>query len=243
MTAGTSGRTAWLLRIAAGTAALGLAVATAACGTSTSASTGSTSSPAALTLLPSADPFHSAVVATRALGTARLAVRLTRQTPAGPVEQTGAGVSVLGQGRGDLRWTAPGTAYRELVNERAIYVTSDDRAWTQWSLDDPTATSAYVDPLRGLGVLHDVTAEPDQTIGGVLTTPYTGWLPRAAPAVREDVTAWIDGSGHVIQVDREATDATGQSLESSSTSMSDFSLLLDLSSPSHDVILGSKPVP
>jgi hypothetical protein len=233
-------------------------VALSGCGAPTSSST--SSSAAALTLLPSADAFHSAVVATRALGTARIVVDVTRVAQTGNQTLTAGGVSVIGSGMGDLQWTTPDQSYRELVNNKGIFVTSTGAEWTQWTLDEPTPTSGFVDPLRGLGVLREVTITGREDLGPVSTLRYTGWLPVDADEAaqlglaegdiptlgdrpREDVSVWIDDFGHVVRVDRAVKDTEGRPRLTSSTAMTEFSMLLDLTSPSRNVTLGARPLP
>lgn len=218
--------------------ALGLALlALTACGTPAPTST---TSAEPLSLLPSADPFHSAVVATRALGTARIVIDGSIRTSTGIAPVSAQGVTVLGSGMGDLNWITPQGSFRELVNSRGIYVTANGTDWTQWPVSDPTATSRYVDPLRGLGVLRDVSKEGTEVLDGVSTTRYTGWLPGDG---REDVTVWIDDSGHVIRVDRSAKDAKVNTPVTMTTTMEEFSLQLDLTSPSGNVTLGATTLP
>jgi hypothetical protein len=200
------------------------------------------STPQPLSFLPSADAYHSAIVATRALGTARITIDGTIPEAAGSSQVAATGVTVLGTGMGDLNWTTPAGDYRELVNNRGIYVTSNGTDWTQWMIEQPTATSAYVDPLRGLGVLQDVNRRGPQTLGNVPTTRYTGRLPLDAKR-REDVSVWIDDFGHVIRVDRTVLDANGRQLGDISATMTDFGLQLDLSSPSGNVTLGATALP
>jgi hypothetical protein len=205
-------------------------------------STPRTQSPAPpLTLLPSADPYTSAIVATKSLGTARLVVNAVH--PGATVR--GEGVTVLGSGQGDVTWSAGATPYRELLNGRGLYVQTPPGSggWEKWPV---SATSGYIDSLRGLGALRDVVNEGPERLGSVATTRYRGWLPltrdeatrlglAGTPAAdaREDVTVWIDDFDHAVRVDRFA--ATDQDSVTSRTDFSDFSVLLNLTSPSHDV--------
>jgi len=199
-----------------------------------------------LSLLPSADAFTSAVVATKSLGTARLTVDATH--PEGARSAHGEGVTVLGSGQGDMTWSVNGTTFRELVNARGIYVQAPPQSggWEQWPVTHVSQTSGLVDSLRGLGVLHDVVDEGSEQLGSVETTRYRGWLPLTkdesarlglggtpSADAREDVTVWIDSFGHAVRVDRHAS--TDADSVSSRTEFSDFSVLLNLTSPSHDV--------
>jgi hypothetical protein len=209
-----------------------------------------------LSLLPSADAFTSAVVATRSMGTAHESIDVQTAAPSRHDRRTGDGPTVLSSGWGDVTWTADGRRYRELVNDRGTYVQSDPPTgdWALQPVGGPTLTSGYLDSLRDLGVLRDVTNEGSDTTPGVPTTRYSGWLPldateaallglttadlatipEAPNARQERVTAWVDDFGHVIRVDRRVLGATAD-LVRSTTSLDEFSLLLDLSSPTDAV--------
>ena len=227
-------------------------LALAACG---APSTGGTE-PSPLTLLPSADAFHSAIVATRAMGTARLTIDVTHHSATASPSARATGPAVLGPGWGDMRWQSSGDAFRELVNSRGIYVTRDDLHWTQYPVSPPTTTSGHVNVLRGLGVMNDIAVTGDQATGGVSATTYRGWLPIDAaeaaqlgltdserqavgPEGREQVTAWVDDFGHVIRVDRAVEAASGARVLDTTTTMDDFSMMLDLASPSQNVVQGT----
>ena len=199
-----------------------------------------------LSLLPSADPFTSAIVATKSLGTARLTVDASH--PQGTRSLHGAGVTVLGSGQGDVTWNADSRTYRELVNGRGVYVQEPPLTggWEQWPVTHVSQTSGFVDSLRGIGVLRDVRIDGSESLGEIPTTRYRGWLPLTvdealrlglagtpAPEAREDVTVWVDDFGHAVRVDRYA--ATSDDEVNARTDFSDFSILLDLTSPSHDV--------
>jgi hypothetical protein len=214
------------------------------------------STPPALSLLPSADAFTSSVVATRAMGTARATFDVRTSAPSRTDDRRGAGAAVLSSGWGDVTWSSSADTYRELVNTRGIYVQADPPAgrWEQRPLDAPTLTSGYVDALRDLGVLKEVADEGIDSASGVPATRYTGWLPldaresallgltaadlatipAGADQPREGVTAWVDDFGHIVRVERRVTNGSGDLVRSTAT-LSDFSLLIDLTSPS-DVV-------
>lgn len=211
-----------------------------------------------LTLLPSADPYHSAIVATRAMGTARAAIDASYATIDGTRRVRADGAVVLPTGSANLQWTTPDGTYRELINDRGIFVTRDGTSWTQWAVDDPTPTSGFADVLRGLDTLRDVSAGESSSVDGVPATHYRGWLPVSAGSgpglptdlsltadkeAREAVDVWIDGPGHVIKVQRQVVDAQGRDAYTSTTSLADFALLLDITTPTHNVTMGTRPAP
>jgi hypothetical protein len=235
-------------------AALLTAAALSSCGSVTPVD-----STQSLQLLPSADVFTSSVVATRALGTAQLTVDVRTAAPSRHDERTAVGPSVISSGWGDLTWSTATGGYREMVNSRGTYVQADppDGGWVQQPVGTPTSTSGFTDPLRGLGVLRDVSNEGSDQASGVTATRYTGWLPldateaalmglapqdveALADGTREIVTAWVDDFGHVVRVDREVA-GTGQPLVQSRTSMDDFSLSLDLTPPTGAVTASTTP--
>lgn len=224
-------------------ALIGTLLVLAACG---SGPPPSTASYGPISLLPSADPFTSAIVATKSLGTARLTVDVHHPDASRAVH--GEGVTVLGSGQGDVTWSAADRTYRELVNARGLYVQAPPQTggWEQWPIGHISATSGYVDSLRGAGVLHDVRNEGTEQLGSVTTTRYRGWTPLTqdeatrlglaglpSPDAREDVTVWIDDFDHAVRIDRHATTSTDE--VTVRTDYSDFSVLLNLTSPSHEV--------
>jgi hypothetical protein len=155
-----------------------------------------------------------------------------------------------------VTWSSSAATYRELVNNRGIYVQAapPDGTWEQRPVDAPTLSSGYVDALRDLGVLKGVVDEGIDPASGVPATRYAGWLPldaresallgltpsdvatipAGADQPREDVTAWVDDFGHIVRVDRRVTNGSGDLVRSTAT-LRDFSLLIDLTSPS-DVV-------
>jgi hypothetical protein len=199
-----------------------------------------------LSLLPSADAFTSAIVATKSLGTARLTVHATH--PESGQSAHGEGVTVFGSGQGDMTWSVGEATFRELVNARGIYVQVPPHSggWEQWPVTHVSPTSGFADCLRGLSVLRDVQNEGPERLGPVETIRYRGWLPLTpdesaqlglrgtpAPDAREDVTVWIDSFGHAVRIDRHAS--TSADTVDSRTEFSDYSVLLNLTSPSQDV--------
>jgi hypothetical protein len=224
----------------------------AACGTGSAHPSTLEPSPG---FLPSADAFTSAVVATKALGTAHMDLDVTASSTGQLTHAAAAGPTVFGTGLGDLTWTTGTTTFRELVNERGIFRQDSppNGPWVQQEAGQPTSTSGFADSLRGLGVMRDVTDEGADSLNGVATARYSGWIPLNATeaallgmptahlgspsdvgTAREALTVWVDGFGHIVRVDRRAP-ATGDPLVASSVSFDDFAMLLDLNTPANVV--------
>ncbi|MBK9738377.1 MAG: hypothetical protein IPO93_02405 [Actinobacteria bacterium] len=209
--------------------------------------------------MPTANAFTSAIMATRSMGTATVEVDVTIEAPGRPVHLRADGGAVLTRGRGDLMWTSDSGTFREVVNDQAIF--TQDRPpegpWVRTPKESATTTSGFTDPLRGLGVLQDVTGGGPATEAGVATSRFLGWLPaddaeltglgltseqvaahrRDRPDGRVGITVWLDPYEHVVRVDRQlpeaGPDAPGVDV---STRLTDFSVLLDLTSPRGSVI-------
>lgn len=229
------------------------------CATGCSAPAGSPAGPSApdavVAPMPSADEFVSAIVATRSMGTADVVVDVTEESASGTVRLQARGPAVLPRGRADLIWTGQGT-FRELVNDQAIFTQPDppDGPWIRTPKEGSTRTSGFADVLRGLGVLKDVHLVGNETLGGVPTRRYLGWLPADAaelaglgltpsevdqyrsqsPDGRVQVTVWLDSFDHVVRVDRDLESSLVPGVHVS-TVLSNFSVMLDLTSPRGDV--------
>lgn len=238
-------------------AACGLAVSLVACGSSGSAGPASGSPEPTIAMMPSANPFTSALVFTNGLGTAELAIKATTQVGDRTEERSGtviAGMSPRGYGIGT--WSADGTTVDELVNEKAVF----DRPagsigrWTQQPEGERTPTSRMISPLAGLGDLEGVVAEGPDEVGTTPTTRWTGQLPADPDHLRRlgltesdidvigdawegasiDVVVWIDDRNRIARVDRtlDLTGETGVPVRATvSTVLSDFTAPLDLTSP------------
>lgn len=231
------------------------------CATGCSAPAGSPAGPSApdavVAPMPSADEFVSAIVATRSMGTADVVVDVTEESASGTVRLQARGPAVLPRGRADLTWTGQGT-FRELVNDQAIFTQRQppDGPWIRTTYPGTTATSGYADTLRGLSVLRDVTAEGSESLGGVKTSRYAGWLPATQPELqalglsadeanqavdshpngRVAVTVWLDSRSHIVQVARDfVPSAPGDPQVRAVTTLQDFSVLLNLNSPRDNV--------
>lgn len=239
-------------------AALLACLALASCSAPGVASPTPSSTGQAIAIMPSANDFTSAVTATRSLGTATVDVRVELSGSDGPKRWHAIGAAVLTRGRADLTWTSESGTFRELVNDQAIFTQRQppDGPWIRTTYPGTTATSGYADTLRGLSVLRDVTAEGSESLGGVKTSRYSGWLPATQPELqalglsadeanqavdshpngRVAVTVWLDSRSHIVQVARDfVPSAPGDPQVRAVTTLQDFSVLLNLNSPRDNV--------
>ncbi len=211
-----------------------------------------------LAVMPSANDFTSAVEATRSLGTADVNIDVQVSASTGSRALRATGAAVLSRGRADLAWTSATGTFRELVNDQAIFTQQrpPDGPWIRTAYPGTTPTSGYADTLRGLSGLRDVTLEGTQDLRGVTTSRHVGWLPatqteltalgltpieatevlRAQPDARVSVTVWLDSRAHVVQVvrDLQSVGADDPGVRAT-TSLTDFSVLLNLNSPRDNV--------
>lgn len=221
---------------------------------------GAAASPSAIYPSPSANDYVSAIIGTQSMGTAKLAIDLTTQAAGVDRTLHAEGAGVLDPGWADLRWTGDGSTTREMVNDQGIFVQNDppDGRWTHFATngDAPrtTPTSGSADPLRSLETLRDVTIQGPESLDGVDTMRFVGTLPASTTELvalglskeqiaavgalpsdaRVDVTLWFDSAEHVIRVDRLLNLGATTSVDlaaSTTTTLSDFSSMIDMTSP------------
>jgi hypothetical protein len=245
-------------RLVATLAALALgAAALAGCGTQRADSAAPSTSPSAVLPTPSADDFVASVMRTRGLGTAVLEIRVATSVSDAVRTLNGTGDAGISKGYGDLLWTdASGAVTRELSNGKGLFVQTDvpDGMWTLLPDERATPTGRLADPLRGLGSLADVVVEGPEEFDGIPATRYTGTLPASPESLAllgfsdeelveigtdwqggvVQVTAWIDGRGRVIGVQR-SLDLPGAAAAPVSaetvTALTDFTTPIDLEPP------------
>ena len=222
-------------------------------------------SPSIIYPSPSANDYVSAIIGTQSMGTAKLSIDLKTKAAGVDRLVHGEGTGDLQSGWADLRWTGDGPATREMVNDQGIFVQSSppDGRWTHVATkgDAPrtTPTSGSADPLRSLETLRDVTVQGPETLDGVETTRFVGTLPASAVELaalglteeqiaaagtlpsgsRVDVTLWFDSAKHVIRVDRLLNLGTATSTDLTAfttTTLSDFSSMIDLRSPTSTIV-------
>jgi hypothetical protein len=233
------------------------AAALAGCGTQRAVSTASSALPSVVLPTPSADDFVASVMRTRDLATADLDVTVTTEVGGDVRTLTGTGSAAVAQSYADMQWTdASGAVTRELSNGKGLFVQTDvpDGLWTRLPDERATPTSRVADPLRGLGGLADVTRAGTEEFDGTPTTRYTGTLPASPESLAllgfsdeelveigtdwqggvVDVTAWIDGRGRVIGVERSLDlpdAAAGPVSANTMTALTGFTTAIDLEPP------------
>ncbi len=243
-------------------ACLAVAAAVGGCAGDGPAATGST-----IELMPSANPFTSAVVFTNGLGTARLAITNTVTVGADTTTRTGDVVAAMDpRGYGSGEWTQGRATVEELAADKAVYERTAGATgpWTAHPEGERTLTSALLAPLTGLGELSDVRAEGAESIGDVIATRYTGTLAatpdrlralgltdadlavvgEAAAGAPITVTAWVDGSNRIVRVDREyrVTAPDGTPVRAATTTrMREFTADLDLVPPKSGDVTSLSP--
>ncbi len=234
----------------------GLVLTVAACGSSQEGD--ATPEPApTIPMMPSANPFTSALVFTNGLGTAKLAVTATTSVGDETVERSGTVTAAFDpRGYGIGAWTSNGSAVDEIANDKAVFErpAGSDGLWTQQPEGERTLTSRLIAPLTGLGDLTGAVNEGPDDVDGTAATRWTGQLAADPDRLRAlgltdedlatigdawegasiDVVVWIDGRDRIVRVDR-AFDIVGENgvpvSAKVSARLTDFTAPLDLTGP------------
>lgn len=203
---------------------------------------------------PASSDYVDALEHTRSLGTASVTIVID-PTRLGQGPLSGTGAVAFYDGHGDLAWTRPdGSVVRERSNSRGVFVQDEppDGPWRRATATPPTVL--LTDPLRGLGQVVSPQLLGSDIVDGESTERWSGTMhatseqldllalgPAERAALPADpselavrVTAWIDDAGRLHRVDRElVAPGTGDptALARVSTRISDFSRVIDLSTP------------
>jgi hypothetical protein len=242
-------------------AAVGLAVGLTGCGSPEAAAPSSQTPEAAIAMMPSANPFLSALTFTNGLGTAQVDVTATTTVGDRSLTRTIDGTASLDpRGYGIVSWSSSGAggeaSVDEIASDKFVFFRPADSTglWTQEPSGVRTQASRMISPLTGLGDLTDIVDAGQVELDGTQTRRYTGLLAVTPDRLEAlglteadltsvgdawegadlDVTVWIDGRNRVVRVDR-AFDIVGQTgvpvSASTSTLLSDFAGPLDLTGP------------
>jgi hypothetical protein len=208
-----------------------------------------------ISIMPMANPFVSAVMHMRGLGSAAVDVEADYHLDGTDSRRTGVGAVDLGRGFGNVLWTDADGSEREIVNDVAVFVQSDgpDSPWTRLPEGVVRPTTPLNAPLAGLGAIEDPTWGGTETIDGRMVTRYDGRLPAdpvslaalgltAAQVSRLGVSvgdatvavsAWVDSANRIVRVDRslDVPDGTDAARVRVSTRLSDFSRNIDVAPP------------
>jgi hypothetical protein len=231
-----------------------------ACGTKAAEPAEPSGQPGLIEPTPSADGFIAAVMRTRGLGTAEATFDVTTTVGDTTRDLTGSGAIGLPQGYGDITWVAgDGTATRELSNGKGLFVQSSPPGglWTHLDSEDDTPTGRLAEPLRLLGGLQGWAAKDVEDVDDRRARRIVGTLPVTSDSLdlmglsnddveaigsvpgTVDISAWIDGRGRIIRVDRTVDlpeTPIGPVYAHTSTVLDDFSTTIDLDPPSSSLV-------
>lgn len=205
-------------------------------------------------MTPSATPLVTAVSATSARGTARLAISVLTTVQGFGDEIEGEGLAILGSGDADLTWSSVVGQTREIITADELFVQLEppSGAWLSVPADEWTPTASAGRPLRGISDITDARLDGDEVLDGVATTRYVGsldftdhadglglnrqalQLAESAGSSRIDVTIWIDERGLIVQVMRTLA-ASNEVTASTLTRLSDFGISATVTPPTETV--------
>ena len=204
---------------------------------------------------PSPDPYTSALIMTKTWAAAEIQTTVDSSINGATSSLHGVGEVAIDKGYGDIEWSGSDSAYRELVNDRAIFTKPEGPAtlWVRTESDGRTATSAFTNPLVNLTRVEAVARDGDEQMDGFTAERYRGTLPvtarnleglaladaevaeLVAAAGPEDVVVvevWADPNHRLVRIDRSlklsgAVDADVRA----SSHLSNFGVMLDLAPP------------
>lgn len=199
---------------------------------------------------PSAAPLTTAVSATNARGTARLAISVLTTVEGFSDEIAGEGLAILGSGDADLTWTSVVGQTREIITADELFVQLEPPTgpWLQIPADEWTPTASAGRPLRGISEITDARPDGVEVLDGIETTRYVGFLnfadhpdglglngqalqlAQAAGSTRIEVTAWIDERGLIVQIMRTLIGG-GDVTASTVTRLSEFGVSAAVTPP------------
>ena len=209
-----------------------------------------TSPSPSLSTSPSATVLTSAVSATTARGTARLAITVLSTVEEFDDEIQGEGLTVLNSGDADLTWNSVVGQTHEIIlaDELFVQLEPPSGAWVTVPTEEWTPTAAAGRPLRGLSDVIGVRLDGVEFLDGVESTRYSGFLnlaghsdglglnsralqlAAASPPARIAATVWIDSSGLIVKVMRTLVGATDVAA-STVTRLTDFGTSVTITTP------------
>jgi len=231
--------------------ALGAALVLTACGGPPSGS----ATYSAVAPPPSPNPYTSALIMTKTWAAAEIETTVNSSIEGEVSSLRGVGEVAIDKGYGDIEWTGSDSAFRELVNDRAIFTRPEGPAtlWVRTESSGRTPTSAFANPLVNLTRLDSVTRDGDEQMDGFDAEIYSGTLSitaqnlegmaltdaevaeLVAAAGPEDVvvvSVWVDPNHRLVRIDRslQLSGAVDADVHASSH-LFNFGVMLDLAPP------------
>lgn len=204
---------------------------------------------------PVAGALATGLMRTKALGTATASIDASAALPGGSRTMQATGAVGVDRGTGSLTWTlGDGSTVRHLRTAKGLFVQGGGPGgWVLYADPGRVPAAAATDPLRGLGLLQDVSARP--TSSG---TVVSGRLPATADSLRlvglsdpeiaalapgwqgrpVEVEVGLDGSGRVVRVERRVRLPDGEAWMR--TDLGDFRVPLNLTTPASGSVTATR---
>ncbi len=204
---------------------------------------------------PSPDPYTSALIMTKTWAAAEIETTVGSSIDGAVRSLRGVGEVAIDKGYGDIEWSGGDSAFRELVNDRAIFTKPEgpDTLWVRTESQGRTATSAFTNPLVNLTRVESVSRDGEEQMDGFNAETYRGTLPvtarnleglaltdaevaelvaSAGPSDVVVVRVWVDPNHRLVRIDRslKLSGALDADVHASSH-LFNFGVMLDLAPP------------
>jgi len=204
---------------------------------------------------PSPDPYTSALIMTKTWAAAEIETTVDSSIEGEVSSLRGVGEVAIDKGYGDIEWSGSDSAFRELVNDRAIFTKAEGPGmlWVRTESQGRTATSAFTDPLVNLTRVESVSRDGEEQMDGFTAERYRGTLPvtaqnleglaltdaeiaelvaAAGPADSVLVEVWADPNHRLVRIDRSLKlSGTVDADVHASSHLFNFGVMLDLAPP------------
>ncbi|MDI1288544.1 MAG: hypothetical protein PSX37_01160 [bacterium] len=204
---------------------------------------------------PSPDPYTSALIMTKTWAAAEIEATADSTIDGAVSSLRGVGEVAIDKGYGEIEWSGSDSAFRELVNDRAIFTRPEAPAalWVRTDSSGRTPTSAFTNPLVNLTRLDDVSRDGDEEMDGFTAETYRGTLPitarnleglvltdaevaelvaAALPSDMVVVRVWVDPNHRLVRIDRSLKLSGAPTVDvHASSHLFNFGVMLDLAPP------------
>lgn len=205
---------------------------------------------------PVAGALATGLMRTKALGTATVSIDASADLIGVSRTMRATGAVGLDRGTGSLTWTLDdGSTVRHLRTTKGLFVQGGEPGdgWVLYADPGRVPEAAATDPLRGLGLLQDVSARP--TSAGTLVSGRLPATPDALrlvglsdPEIASLAPGWqgrsvavevgLDGSGRVVRVERAVRLPDGEARMR--TDLGDFRVPLNLTTPASGSVTATR---